>query len=76
MNFRIPFLTRKPKPGKKWREFVCYVKPFMEHGQLAMMLLQKANDLGLAGQKIKVVHRVPKFHIGGEDEIWFEGEVK
>ncbi len=66
------FLKRKPK---RFRQFAAYIDPFMRHSQLAMELLQKANEFGLRGQKIQVVVRHNKEdHMA--DEIWFEGELK
>lgn len=64
----------KTKP-KLWREFACYIDPFMRNSQLAMELLRRANELGLAGKRITVAIRECK-NDQGADEIWFEGELK
>ena len=67
---------RKPK---KWREFVCYIDAFFKKEVIAVQIIQKANELGLQGKKITVLHRVNKFEVpnnGDLDQIWFEGEFK
>lgn len=66
---------RRPAPPRKWREFITYVDPFMRHSQIAGILLQKANSLGLEGKRIAVVIRTNSAD-AQHDEIWFEGEMK
>jgi hypothetical protein len=61
---------KKPKP---WREFVGYIDPFFQKETIAMQIIQKANDLGLQGKKVKVLCRTNRFDTN-IDQIWFEGE--
>lgn len=64
-----PFRKKKP-----WREFVGYIDAFFKQETIAMNIIQKANDLGLQGKKVKVLCRTNKFD-SDIDQIWFEGEM-
>lgn len=48
---------KKKKQAESTPEFVSYIEPMMRADDLVMKVVQKANDLGLEGKKVKVLLR-------------------
>lgn len=60
--------------SKITEEFVGYVEPMIRSNDLLMKTIQRANDLGLKGVKIRVLEKRSHSHDPMLSSIWFTGE--
>lgn len=62
------------RESKITEEFIGYVEPMIRSNDLLMKTIQRANDLGLKGIKIRVLERRSHSHDPMLSSIWFTGE--